>query len=47
MNLGGENEAQEFKESFSQLDKGLKSLSAMLNGDTRERYILALKTMGM
>lgn len=31
MNLGRENEYQEFKESLSQLDKGLKSLSAMLN----------------
>lgn len=31
MNLGSENETQEFKESLSQLDKGLKSLSAMLN----------------
>ncbi len=31
MNLGKENEFQEFKESLTQLDKGLKSLSAMLN----------------
>lgn len=31
MNLGQENEKQEFKLSLSQLDKGLKSLSAMLN----------------
>ena len=31
MNLGSENEYQEFKESLGQLDKGLKSLSAMLN----------------
>lgn len=31
MNLGKENETQEFKESLSQLDKGLKSLVAMLN----------------
>lgn len=31
MNLGIENEYQEFKESLGQLDKGLKSLSAMLN----------------
>lgn len=31
MNLGEENEYQEFKESLSQLDKGLKSISAMLN----------------
>ena len=31
MNLGQENETQEFKEGLAQLDKGLKSLSAMLN----------------
>jgi len=31
MNLGKENEFQEFKESLSQLDKGLRSLTAMLN----------------
>ena len=31
MNLGRENEKQEFKAGLSQLDKGLKSLSAMLN----------------
>ena len=31
MNLGIEDENQEFKESLSQLDKGLKSLVAMLN----------------
>ena len=31
MNLGIENEYQEFKESLTQLDKGLKSLTAMLN----------------
>lgn len=31
MNLGQENEAQEFKISLAQLDKGLKSLTAMLN----------------
>ncbi len=31
MNLGQENEQQEFKLSLSQLDKGLRSLSAMLN----------------
>ena len=31
MNLGIENEMQEFKESLSQLDKGIKSLVAMLN----------------
>lgn len=31
MNLGIENEFQEFKESLGQLDKGLKSITAMLN----------------
>lgn len=31
MNLGNENEKQEFKIGTGQLDKGLKSLSAMLN----------------
>ena len=31
MNLGKENEKQEFKAGLGQLDKGLKSLSAMLN----------------
>ncbi|MDW7656390.1 MAG: putative DNA binding domain-containing protein [Bacillota bacterium] len=31
MNLGNENETQEFKLSLAQLDKGLKSLAAMLN----------------
>ena len=31
MNLGKENEMQEFKENLSQLDKGIKSLVAMLN----------------
>ena len=31
MNIGKENETQEFKESLAQLDKGLLSLTAMLN----------------
>lgn len=31
VNLGFENEKQEFKAGLAQLDKGLKSLSAMLN----------------
>ena len=31
MNLGEENESTEFKEGLGQLDKGLKSLTAMLN----------------
>ena len=34
MNLGQENEQQEFKLGLGQLDKGLKSLSAMLNRGT-------------
>jgi ATP-dependent DNA helicase RecG len=35
MNLGQESEWVEFKESLSQLDKGLKSLTAMLNKNGR------------
>ena len=31
MNLGKESEKQEFKSGLGQLDRGLKSLSAMLN----------------
>ena len=31
MNLGEENEYQEFKESLGQLDRGLKSITSMLN----------------
>ena len=31
MNLGRENGTTEFKESLGQLDKGIRSLSAMLN----------------
>lgn len=31
MNLGAENEYQEFKEGLGQLDKGLKSITSMLN----------------
>ena len=34
MNLGQENEKQEFKTSLGQLDKGIKSLTAMLNRGT-------------
>ena len=34
MNLGFENEKQEFKLGLGQLDKGLRSLSAMLNRDS-------------
>lgn len=35
MNLGNENEYVEFKESLGQLDKGIKSLTAMLNRNGR------------
>lgn len=31
MNIGNENEYQEFKEGLGQLDKGLKSITSMLN----------------
>ena len=31
INLGREDEVTEFKESISQLDRGIRSLSAMLN----------------
>lgn len=31
MKLGNENEYQEFKEVCEQLDKGLKSITSMLN----------------
>ena len=46
MNLGGENEAQEFKESLSQLDKGLKSLSAMLNRGYKGTVYFGVKDNG-
>ena len=32
MNLGIENEFQEFKEGLGQLDKGLKSITSMQSG---------------
>jgi ATP-dependent DNA helicase RecG len=35
MNIGQESEWVEFKESLSQLDKGLRSLTAMLNKNDR------------
>lgn len=35
MNIGKESESVEFKESLAQLDKGLKSLTAMLNKNNR------------
>ena len=45
MNLGKENEMQEFKESLSQLDKGIKSLVAMLNRNGSGTFFLALMIM--
>ena len=35
MNFGIENEYQEFKESLAQLDKAIKSLTAMVNKNGR------------
>ncbi len=46
MNLGEENEFQEFKESLSQLDKGLKSISAMLNKHGRGTVYFGVKDNG-
>ena len=46
MNLGEENEVQEFKESLSQLDKGLKSLSAMLNRGYKGTVYFGVKDNG-
>lgn len=46
MNLGIENEYQEFKESLSQLDKGLKSLTAMLNRHKRGSVFFGVKDNG-
>ena len=46
MNLGDENETQEFKESLSQLDKGLKSLSAMLNRGYKGTVYFGVKDNG-
>ena len=40
MNLGIENEYQEFKEGLGQLDKGLKSIVAMLNKHGQGHCIL-------
>ena len=46
MNLGQENEHQEFKESLSQLDKGLKSISAMLNKHGEATVYFGVKDNG-
>lgn len=46
VNLGNENETQEFKESLSQLDKGLKSLSAMLNRGYKGTVYFGVKDNG-
>ena len=42
MNLGREDEFREFKESLGQLDKGLKSIAAILN-----RYNVAVVYFGV
>lgn len=46
MNLGKESEIQEFKESLSQLDKGLKSLTAMLNRNGYGTVFFGVKDNG-
>ncbi len=46
MNLGIENEYQEFKEGLGQLDKGLKSLSAMLNKHGQGTVYFGVKDNG-
>ena len=46
MNIGRESETMEFKESISQLDKGLKSLSAMLNRHNRGTVYLGVDDSG-
>lgn len=46
MNLGIENEYQEFKESLTQLDKGLKSLTAMLNKHNQGSVYFGVKDDG-
>ena len=46
MNLGKENEYQEFKKSLSQLDKGLKSLSAMLNRNSEGTVFFGVDDQG-
>ena len=46
MNLGSENEYQEFKESLAQLDKGLKSVVAMLNKHGEATVYFGVKDNG-
>lgn len=46
MNLGNENEYIEFKESLTQLDKGLKSLTAMLNKNGRGSIYFGVNDKG-
>jgi predicted HTH transcriptional regulator len=46
MNLGKENEYQEFKESLGLLDKGLKSISAMLNNHGEATVYFGVKDNG-
>ncbi len=46
MNLGIENEYQEFKEGLGQLDKGLKSLTAMLNKHGQGTVYFGVKDNG-
>lgn len=46
MNLGKENEHQEFKESLAQLDKGLKSVVAMLNKHGEATVYFGVKDNG-
>lgn len=46
MNLGKEDEYQEFKEGLGQLDKGLKSITAMLNRHGRATLYFGVKDNG-
>lgn len=46
MNLGTESEFIEFKENLAQLDKGLKSLTAMLNKNKRGTVYFGVKDDG-
>ena len=46
MNLGTENESREFKETLTQLDNGLKSLTAMLNRHGRGCVFFGVRDNG-
>ena len=46
MNIGTENEYQEFKESLAQLDKGIKSLTAMINKNGRGTVYFGVNDKG-